>query len=90
MQTEKLGPFHLSPGVSRGNALVFFFAALLSIGLFWLNRTVREVASLYNSDFSLSLMPFADGLTLLAGAMLLGLVGAWLAVGRHIRAIEPQ
>ncbi|TVP88385.1 MAG: cell division protein FtsX [Pseudomonadaceae bacterium] len=63
---------------------------LLSIGLFWLNRTVREVASLYSSDFSLGLMPFADGITLLAGAMLLGLVGAWLAVGRHIRAIEPQ
>ncbi len=63
---------------------------LLSIGLFWLNRTVREVASLYSSDFSLGLMPFGDGLTLLAGAMLLGLVGAWLAVGRHIRAIEPQ
>ncbi|SDU38003.1 permease-like cell division protein FtsX [Halopseudomonas salegens] len=63
---------------------------LLSIGLFWLNRTVREVARLYNSDFGLGLMPFGDGLTLLAGAMLLGLVGAWLAVGRHIRAIEPQ
>lgn len=63
---------------------------LLGAGLLWLNMTVREVASLYNSDFSLSLMPFADGLSLLAGAMLLGLVGAWLAVGQHIRAIEPQ
>ncbi|MCC5861710.1 MAG: MFS transporter [Gammaproteobacteria bacterium] len=41
MQTQKLGPFHLSPGVSRGNALVFFFAALLSIGLFTFINTIQ-------------------------------------------------
>lgn len=63
---------------------------LLSLGLAWLNASVRQVAALYYSDFALSGMPLADGLTLLAGAMLLGLAGAWLAVGRHIRDIEPQ
>jgi len=63
---------------------------LLIAGLSWLNVTVREVASLYQSDFVLSGMPVIDGLTLLAAAMLLGLAGAWLAVGRHIREIQPQ
>lgn len=63
---------------------------LLIAGLAWLNGTVREVAELYQSDFELSGMPVADGLMLVAGSMLLGLVGAWLAVGRHIRDIEPQ
>ncbi len=63
---------------------------LLIGGLAWLNSTVREVAALYQSGFELTGMPVGDGLTLLAGAMLLGLVGAWLAVGRHIRDIEPQ
>lgn len=63
---------------------------LLSAGLSWLNVTVRQIAGLYESDFALTGMPLADGLMLLAGAMLLGLVGAWLAVGRHIREIEPQ
>lgn len=63
---------------------------LVAVGLGWLNITVREVAALYQSDFALTGMPLADGTLLLAGAMLLGLAGAWLAVGRHIREIEPQ
>jgi MFS family permease len=41
MTTQKLGPFYLTPGVTRGNALVFFFAALLSIGLFTFISTIQ-------------------------------------------------
>jgi cell division transport system permease protein len=63
---------------------------LLAIGMGWLNSAVREVATLYQSDFELAGMPAVDGLTLVAGAMLLGLVGAWLAVGRHIADIQPE
>jgi cell division transport system permease protein len=63
---------------------------LLTIGMGWLNSAVREVATLYQSDFELAGMPSVDGLTLVAGAMLLGLVGAWLAVGRHIADIQPE
>lgn len=63
---------------------------LLAGGLAWLNSTVREVAALYQSDFELAGMPLQDGLTLLGGAILLGLVGAWLAVGRHTREMEPR
>lgn len=63
---------------------------LVAAGLGWLNVTVRHLASLYQSDFALTSMLLTDGLMLLAGATLLGLAGAWLAVGRHIRDIEPQ
>ena len=63
---------------------------LLALGLAWLNVTVERVAALYQSDFALFGMPFTDGLALVFGAMLLGLAGAWLAVGQHVRAIEPQ
>ena len=63
---------------------------LLFAGLSWLDGTVRDVAALYQSDFALAEMPVTDGLMLVVGAMLLGLMGAWLAVGRHIRDIEPR
>jgi len=63
---------------------------LLAFGLAWLNVTVERVASLYQSEFALFGMPFTDGLALVFGSMVLGLAGAWLAVGQHVRAIEPQ
>lgn len=63
---------------------------LLALGLAWLNVTVERVASLYQSDFALFGMPFTDGVALVFGSMVLGLAGAWLAVGQHVRAIEPQ
>lgn len=63
---------------------------LLALGLAWLNVTVERVASLYQSDFALFGMPWSDGLALVFGSMVLGLAGAWLAVGQHVRAIEPS
>lgn len=55
----------------------------------WLGKTVSELALLYQSSFSLQ-GPGAMGLLLLAilGGIL-GLLGAALAVGRHIASIEP-
>lgn len=64
--------------------------ALLALGLNWLNVAVLEVAALYQSDFSLAAMPVQDGLMLVSGSMLLGLLSSWLAVGRHARQIEPE
>ncbi|MFA5679604.1 MAG: permease-like cell division protein FtsX [Pseudomonas sp.] len=77
-------------GVYYGVLAGVFAWLLVGAGLIWLNGTVQQVAALYESDFALAGMPLTDGLTLMAGAMLLGLAGAWLAVGRHIRDIEPQ
>jgi cell division transport system permease protein len=66
-------------------------AWLLVEGGFWLlSGPVTRLAGLYQSDFSLATLPLPL-LGLLAGSgLLLGLLGSWLAVGRHLREIEPR
>ncbi|SFR62903.1 cell division protein FtsX [Marinobacter daqiaonensis] len=62
---------------------------ILQLSVWWLNGPVRDLAMLYNSNFELHGLP-ADGmLGLLLVAVSLGWLGAWLAVRRHLDAIEP-
>ncbi|MFZ3154945.1 permease-like cell division protein FtsX [Pseudomonas sp.] len=63
---------------------------LLAYGLGWLNDAVVRLAGLYGSDFALAGVPIADGLSLLLGALLLGYIGAWLAVARHLSELAPR
>jgi len=63
---------------------------LLAYGLGWLNDAVVRLAGLYGSDFALAGVPIADGLSLLLGAVLLGYIGAWLAVARHLSELAPR
>ncbi|MCQ4348649.1 permease-like cell division protein FtsX [Pseudomonas stutzeri] len=63
---------------------------VLEYGLGWLNQSVVGLAGLYHSDFALAGVPVEDGLSLLVGAVLLGWIGAWLAVARHLRQLAPQ
>ena len=63
---------------------------LVEAGLFLLNGPVSRLAGLYQSDFSLETLPLRLLGLLGAGGLLLGLLGSWLAVGRHLRAIEPS
>jgi cell division transport system permease protein len=63
---------------------------LLAFGLDWLNDAVVSLADLYGSDFSLAGVSVADGLSLLIGAVLLGYIGAWIAVARHLRELAPK
>ena len=63
---------------------------VLAFGLNWLNDAVVGLAGLYGSDFALAGVPVADGLSLLLGAVLLGYIGAWIAVARHLRELSPQ
>jgi len=51
---------------------------------------VVGLAGLYGSDFALAGVPVADGLSLLLGAVLLGYIGAWIAVARHLRELAPK
>jgi cell division transport system permease protein len=63
---------------------------LVEAGFWLLGNPVARLAGLYNSDFSLETLPL-QLLGLLAGTgLLLGLLGSWLAVGRHLNAIEPR
>lgn len=62
---------------------------LIGLSVLLLQGPVAELAGLYDSQFELSGLSFGGSLTVLLGSGLLGLVGAWLAVGRHLAAIEP-
>ncbi|SDU30590.1 cell division protein FtsX [Pseudomonas pohangensis] len=63
---------------------------LLAYGLDWLNGAVMRLAGLYGSDFALLGVPAEDGLSLLLAALLLGYIGAWLAVARHLSELSPR
>lgn len=63
---------------------------IISISLLWLNPTVAELADLYDSQFALSGLGFSNSLALWATGGMLGWLGAWLAVGRHLTEIEPR
>jgi cell division transport system permease protein len=59
-------------------------------GGFWLlSEPVARLAGLYHSDFGIETLPLQLLAVLLLGGILLGLMGSWLAVGRHLDAIEP-
>lgn len=63
---------------------------LVSLALWATAGPVQQLALLYQSPFRLVAADAGTVLTLLAGGALLGLLGSWLAVGRHLRAIEPS
>lgn len=63
---------------------------LLAYGLGWLNEAVMDLAGLYGSDFGLGGVPGEDGFSLVLGALLLGYIGAWLAVARHLSELAPR
>ena len=55
-----------------------------------LNGPINELASLYESQFSLQWLSGQLFFTLPFTGLTLGIFGAWLAVGRHLNAIEPN
>ncbi len=63
---------------------------MVSTALWILSGPAEELALLYHSDFGLSSVPISTILILMAGGGLLGLLGSWVAVGRHLSAIEPS
>ncbi len=63
---------------------------LVELAFLQLATPVGQLAGLYQSGFSLQTLTFGDSLLLILSGALLGLLGAWLAVGRHMSAIEPS
>lgn len=82
-------PF-LYTGVWYGLAGGIIAGAILIIGLVMVSAPARRLAMLYQSGFQPVGPGLSGTLTLLAAGVLLGLLGAWLAVGRYLAAIEPQ
>ncbi|WPP00196.1 permease-like cell division protein FtsX [Pseudomonas sp. HR96] len=82
-------PF-LYMGAIYGLGAGVFAWGVLAFGLNWLNQAVVGLSGLYGSDFALAGVPSSDGLSLLLGALLLGYIGAWIAVARHLRELAPR
>jgi cell division transport system permease protein len=70
-----------------GGLLAFL---LVTISLWILAGPVGRLAALYGSGFQLQGLSLDGFLVLLATGAGLGWLGSWLAVGRHIRDIEPE
>lgn len=58
---------------------------LVHLALISFVAPVNELAKLYSSTFTISGLKVSTTLYILIASSLLGLVGAWLAVGRHLR-----
>lgn len=63
---------------------------LVNVVIYWLSGSVAELVAAYDGDFGLSGLSFLTTLSLWTFSALLGLLGAWLAVGRHLSKIEPK
>lgn len=73
-------------GLAGGIAAV----VLVQLALWWIATPLDHLLGLYESSFRLGGLNAEALLTLPLFAGLLGLMGAWLAVARHLRDIEPQ
>ena len=56
---------------------------------YYLSGAMVELSDLYHSNFTLEALSFSESLNLIGFAILLGLIGSYLSVRQHIRAIEP-
>ena len=63
---------------------------LVLIVLFVIEQPVQHLIGLYHSNFELIFPDLKQSLALIATSIALGLLGSWLAVGRHIVRIEPS
>ncbi len=63
---------------------------LTSLSISLLEGSVAKLAMLYHSDFQLSGLQFNEALSLILFSTLLGVLGSWIAVSRHLHEIEPS
>jgi len=71
-----------------GGALVAWL--LLQGSLLFLSAPVEILAQSYRDDFALTGLSVLDSLAILLGGSSLGILGAIVAVRRHLREIEPE
>jgi cell division transport system permease protein len=67
-----------------------FAAVVVALSLWFLREPVDNLALLYESAFRLNGLGVMGALNLVILGGLLGLAGAWLAVGGHLARIEPS
>lgn len=64
--------------------------ALIAYGLYALRDPVARLSGLYDSSFTVLSLDLGESLLIVGTGVLLGLVGSWVAVARHMRRIEPR
>jgi len=70
-----------------GGLLSWFSVSLLAQ---YLTGAIGKLTDLYQSNFQLQGLSFNEALSLIAFAVVLGLLGSYISVRKHIRAIEPN
>jgi len=65
-----------------------FSLVLVHIAILALVSPVNELAHLYHSNYTINGLGFKISFYVLLSSSLLGLVGAWLAVGRHLKVLK--
>lgn len=70
-----------------GGVIAWICTSLL---IWWVSRSVTKVAALYEGQYRLAGLNFNEMMVLWALAIVLGLAGSWIAVRRHVAAIEPR
>lgn len=73
-------------GIGGGVAALLMLAGCLH----WLEDSVEHLADLYGSDYRLTALGLTHVLALLLAGAVLGWLGSWWAVQRHLGAIEPR
>jgi cell division transport system permease protein len=63
---------------------------VVQLGFRLLEAPVHRLVGLYEGSFELQTQPGWLLLVLLGVGITLGLLGSWLAVGRHLQAVEPR
>ncbi|WP_249978717.1 permease-like cell division protein FtsX [Vreelandella olivaria] len=63
---------------------------LLGLGNHWLSMPVAALAASYGASFTLPQLDMTGSTILLSCSTLLGWLGAWLAVTRHLSSIRPR
>ncbi|MCM2681037.1 permease-like cell division protein FtsX [Echinimonas agarilytica] len=81
-------PF-LYAGVWYGVFGAFLSWIVIALLLWWLESAVNELTRLYDYPIQLSGLTLSESLLLIVIAASMGLMGSWLSVRQHIRAIEP-
>ena len=63
---------------------------IITTTLLLIRGPLQQLSLLYNKSLLLGVLDLETSLALLGVGILLGLAGSWLAVGRHLRDIEPS
>lgn len=63
---------------------------LVSLAVLLLQQPVSRLASLYRSEFQLAGLGLTATSITLGASILLGLIGSWIAVNRHLQGAEPH